>query len=138
MHSIIDSTWELVGYDNRCILFYSILFYSILFYSIKFYSILFCSILFYSILSTLFYSILSILPECILFRNREKRRERTGTRLKQVLKHWFGFWILLKKMYHRLRYFRTHHFCLCFTTHIMFSTDHGGQRHQPIPSPADR
>jgi hypothetical protein len=28
-------------------------------------------------------------------------------------------------------------FCLCFTTHITFSADHGGRRLQPIPSPPD-
>jgi len=61
------------------------------------------------------------------------------TSLMRVLKHWFEFWILLWKMYHSLRYFRTHHyFCLCFTTHITFSADHGGRRHQHIPSPADQ
>ena len=27
MQFVIDSTWELVGHDNPCILFYSILFY---------------------------------------------------------------------------------------------------------------
>jgi hypothetical protein len=38
MHSMIDSTWELVGYDNWCILFYSILFYSIQGMDLVFYS----------------------------------------------------------------------------------------------------
>jgi hypothetical protein len=29
-------------------------------------------------------------------------------------------------------------FCLCFTTHITFSADHGGRRLRPIPSPVAR
>ena len=37
-----------------------------------------------------------------------------------------------------LRYFTTPPFCCCFTTHITFSADHGGQRLQPIPLPVAR
>ena len=32
----------------------------------------------------------------------------------------------------------TQPFCLCFTTHIPFSADHGGRRLGPIPSPGKR
>jgi hypothetical protein len=42
------------------------------------------------------------------------------------------------KMYCTLRYFTTPPFCLCFTTHITISADHGGRRLQPIPSPVAR
>ena len=37
-----------------------------------------------------------------------------------------------------LRYFTTPSFCLCFTTHLTFSADHGGRRLQPIPLPVAR